>query len=88
MYLRIKLPTWFSSKNAVLKMRNLPSFSWWFQLENNSVLAIDCLPENSPEMEVALFPTVEDAIKRKREMAANEGWEIIEDYLEDAKGGN
>ncbi len=88
MYMTIKLPTWFSSKNAVLKMSNLPSLSWWFQLENDSVLAIDYLPENSPEMEVALFPTVEDAIKRKQEMTANEGWEIIEDCLENAKGGN
>ncbi len=83
----IRFPKHLTSKEAIVKMQNDEHSTMWFLLAdergNDIVLAVDGLPLNYPPFEVAIFETVEEAWKRKEEMVLKEGWEIIEDELEE-----
>ncbi len=83
----IRFPKHLTSKESVVKMQNDEHSTMWFILEdekgNDIVLAVDDLPLNYTPIEMAIFETVKEAQERKREMIEKEGWELIEDELEE-----
>jgi len=48
----------------------------WFQVEPDKIVAWDDIPVNWPRWSLSVH-TRKEAIKRIREMAAEEGWELV-----------
>ena len=79
----VNIPEHFDSKSAdVFLLHDTEAASaWWFKINSGQVLAIDHSSLNIPPLDVYIFPSIEEAIKRKEEMV-KEGWNIERDDLE------